>query len=139
MNIKVSKTSSAILPRRATVGSACYDVFADEDVTLIPLKPTKVSLGLSLAVPDGKRLQIMPRSSSAIKRWWVHSGIIDSDYRGVVSVVITPMWFGKVKKGDSIAQCMLLDGSEHMMYNLVSQEELGSTERGSGGFGSTDV
>jgi len=137
MKVSISKTSSAVLPRRATIGSACYDLYADEDAFLIPFIPAMISTGLRFAVPEGKRLQIMPRSSSAKKRRLVHAGIIDSDYRGDVKVVITSMVFGRVKKGESIAQCMLLDNSEDMMYNLVSVEELGTTERGEGGFGST--
>ena len=83
--------------------------------------------------------RIAPRSGLAHKNFIdVGAGVIDSDYRGNVGVILFN--FGEqdfeVKKGDRIAQLIC----EKIEYpDLIEEEELAESERGDGGFGSTGV
>ncbi len=128
-------------PRRATEGSAGYDIFAacDESVVIKPGDVKIIPSGFKLAVPCGHEVQVRPRSGLALNnRIGVLNspGTIDSDYRGEVGVILYN--FGSeefvVRRGDRIAQfviCKLPDAC------LVELDQLDDTKRGDGGFGHT--
>ena len=131
------------LPRYATAGSAgmdlCADVPVDSPMVLEPGEWRAVSTGLRVQIPPGFEAQVRARSGLASR-----SGIgllngvgtIDSDYRGVISVIL--MNWGRerfvVNRGDRIAQMVL---SSAPQAELVEVEDLTETGRGAGGFGST--
>lgn len=127
------------LPSRATAGSAGMDLVAAVDVTLGPGERKLVPTGLAVAVPEGYELQLRPRSGLALKH-----GIslpntpatIDADYRGELQVILINLGTEAftVHRGDRIAQ-MLVQKVEPVTITEV--RELPSSERGSGGFGST--
>lgn len=130
-------TKSARLPLKGSVNAAGYDLCADEDVAVPAGSKALVSTGLSMAIPHGYYGRVAPRSGLAVKNFIdVGAGVIDSDYRGELKVLLFN--FGKedfpVKKGDRIAQLVieLVAPTE-----VVETEDLDSTERGEGGFGST--
>jgi dUTP diphosphatase len=100
-----------------------------------------VSTGLRMAIPPGYEAQIRPRSGLAIR----HSigilnspGTIDSDYRGIISVILFN--FGKekftVKRGDRIAQMVI---APVCRASFLQVEVIDETKRGEGGFGHTGV
>jgi dUTP pyrophosphatase len=99
-----------------------------------------VPTGFSIALPIGYEAQVRPRSGLAIRSGVTclnSPGTIDADYRGHVRVVLAN--FGAepfvIRRGDRIAQIVVAPVSR-ASFELV--DELPSSERGSGGFGSTD-
>ena len=131
--------NSAAIPKRATEGAAGYDLASAEE-TVVPAKgKIVVKTGISIATPEGCYGRIAPRSGLAVKKCIdVGAGVIDSDYRGEVGVVLfnhSDEDF-EVKQGDRIAQLML----EKIATPQVKEAaDLPSTVRGSQGFGSTGL
>jgi dUTP pyrophosphatase len=98
-----------------------------------------VPTGLHFEVPEGYELQVRPRSGLALKHGITvlnTPGTVDSDYRGEVAVIL--MNHGEepftVMRGERIAQAVF---SPVIQATLLEVKELGETERGEGGFGST--
>lgn len=129
------------LPAHARPGDAGVDLRASEDVTLEPaggraLVPT----GLSIAIPDGFAGFIQPRSGLAFKHGVTvlnSPGLIDSGYRGELKVLLIntdPTEPFEVRRGERIAQLVL---QAYESVTFVEVDELPSSERGDGGFGST--
>jgi dUTP pyrophosphatase len=112
-----------------------------EQLTLLPGARALVPTGFSIALPPDYEAQVRPRSGLAI-RFGVTClnapGTIDADYRGEVRVVLAN--FGTepfiIHRGDRIAQIVVAPVAR-ATFDVV--DELPPTQRGSGGFGSTDV
>jgi dUTP pyrophosphatase len=127
------------LPSYATPGAAGLDVVAAEDVTLAPGGRHAVATGFAIAIPEGFEVQVRPRSGLALKHGITclnTPGTIDSDYRGEVKVILAnlgPEPF-EVRRGERIAQ---LVPAPVQRARFRETDDLDSTERGSGGFGST--
>lgn len=119
-------------------GDAGFDLRAAED-TLIPSGAQDiVPTGLKIAVPDGYVGIVKDRSSMASKRIYTHAGVIDAGYRGEVRIVLSnhSERSFQIQAGDKIAQLVIVP-CETAAEEAASEEDLGSTERGHGGFGST--
>lgn len=126
-------------PLYSTPGSAGCDLISNEEITLAPGKWAAVSTGLYLEIPRGYVGQVCPRSGLALKHGISvlnAPGIIDSDYRGEVKVLLVnhDSLRYTVKRGDRIAQLVFMPVVQAQL-KIISQ--LSETERGSGGFGST--
>ncbi|XP_042519438.1 deoxyuridine 5'-triphosphate nucleotidohydrolase [Macadamia integrifolia] len=138
--LKVKKLSeNAVLPKRASTLSAGYDLSSAME-TKVPVRgKALVPTDLSIAIPEGTYARIAPRSGLT----WKHSidvgaGVIDADYRGPVGVILfnhSDVDF-EVKPGDRIAQLII---EKIMTPAVLEVEDLDSTVRGDGGFGSTGV
>lgn len=130
-----------LLPSYGSAGAAGMDLHAAENTTVWSHTSALVSTGIRVAVPEGYELQVRPRSGLALKHMISvlnTPGTVDSDYRGVVGVILinhsdTPF---SVSVGDRIAQAVLCPVAR---CEWVRVESLDSTDRGSGGFGSTGV
>ncbi|XP_068169644.1 deoxyuridine 5'-triphosphate nucleotidohydrolase, mitochondrial isoform X2 [Antennarius striatus] len=136
--LKFAKLSEhATTPTRGSAKAAGYDLYSAYEYSIGPMDKTVVKTDIQIAVPHGCYGRVAPRSGLAAKNFIdVGAGVVDEDYRGNVGVVLFN--FSKdtfhVKKGDRIAQLVC----ERICYpDLVEQETLDDTERGSGGFGST--
>lgn len=137
-----------IIPQYATEGSAGFDLQAnlepDKEIRVVFGKGQVVILtGIFVAIPKGYELQIRARSGFAAKHGIMvvnGPGTIDSDYRGEIGVILAsvgkPANFSVIKAGDRIAQAVL-NRVEQVDFEVV--EELDSTERGAGGFGSSGM
>lgn len=115
---------------------AGFDLYCVEEAFIPPHGREFIDTGIAIAVPKGYYGQIMTRSSIGKKGMRVHPGVIDSGYRGGISVLVfnlteVPQF---VSKGDRIAQLLVLPVPE--IY-VESVEELPESQRGVGGFGST--
>ena len=127
------------LPRYETAGSAGLDLRADEPVALAPGERRLVPTGLAVEIPHGYEGQVRPRSGLALRLGvgMVNApGTIDSDYRGEVGVILVnhgqePVSFAR---GERIAQLVI---SPVARAELVLVDDLASSDRGAGGFGST--
>ena len=138
--LKVQKLSNnTALPKRSTDGAARYDLYASQDCTIPARGKGLVKTGLSISFPTSLYAKIAPRSRLALKKFIdVGAGVVDSDYRGEVGVVLFNHGDQdfEVKMGDRIAQLTL----EKIDTPPVEEVQgLDDTVRGSGGFGSTGV
>jgi dUTP pyrophosphatase len=130
------KAQGGVLPAYGSAGAAGADLRASEDVTLQPGERAAVPTGLHLEIPPGHVGLVWPRSGLALKHGLdTLAGVIDSDYRGEVRVVLVNHGREPVTlaRGDRVAQ-LLVQRVEHVEF--VSGE-LGGSARGAGGFGST--
>lgn len=139
--INIINTSPYPLPGYETAGSAGMDLRAhiEEPVTLAPLERSLVPTGLFMELPRGYEAQIRPRSGIAIKRGLTmlnSPGTIDSDYRGEIKCIVVNLSneIQVIEPGERIAQ-MVIARYEQIEWQEVT--ELGTSARGSGGFGST--
>jgi dUTP pyrophosphatase len=129
------------LPSYQTKGSAGMDLAAalEKPVTLSPGERRLIPTGLQLGIPVGYEAQVRPRSGLAVKHGigMVNSiGTIDGDFRGEVGVILInlgqePFMIEPLMR---IAQLVV---APVVQVAVDEVEELDSTERGSGGFGST--
>jgi dUTP pyrophosphatase len=129
------------LPAYATEGAAGMDVVAAEDLILAPGARHAVATGFAIAIPLGFEVQVRPRSGLALKHGITclnTPGTIDSDYRGEVKVILANLGSEPfpIKRGDRIAQLVPALVQRAMLSEV---EGLDTTERGSGGFGSTGI
>ena len=130
---------SAIIPFKGSPYSAGYDLCSIEDYTLLPMERKLFKTGLSVAIPSGMYGRIAPRSGLAFKDGIdVLAGVIDEDYRGEVSVLIINLGntVKTFKTGDKIAQFIF---EFYNNVNIQVVDTLTETQRGTGGFGSTNV
>ena len=128
-------------PTQGTKSAAGWDLRALYDTEVMKGSSTKIRTGLAVAIPEGWEGQIRSRSSLGAKGMIMPNGVgtIDSDYRGELMVLAT--WIGegdsiKLSKGERIAQ-MLIAPVPLTTYKEVSFDELSTTDRGEGGFGSS--
>lgn len=145
MEVKVINKSGLDLPKYESLGAAGFDFKSTIDITLEPNVQQLIPTGLYVEIPlikipgVGYELQVRPKSGLALKHGVTvlnTPGCIDEDYRGEIGVILINL--SKVpyhiNKGDKIAQGIL---SPIRRITWKEVEELSSTERGEGGFGST--
>lgn len=134
---------NAIVPVRATSGSAGYDLYAciDRDLTIKKGELIRVPCGVAIELPSNEYAAfVFARSGLGMKYGISLSngvGVIDSDYRGEIQVGLCRMSDGEpytIKNGDRVAQMIIMKVSA-VNFKLV--RNLGESKRGSGGFGST--
>lgn len=147
------------MPKKATEGAAGFDLYVPEDVTLTRGNRKVIDLKFSMDIPKGYAATIQPRSGFSAKGMEVEvfdtypfddevteekridadviRGLIDSDYRGSVGVIIKINEMHdeiRFKKGTRIAQMQIVEVPQ---VELIEVEELSETDRGEGGFGHT--
>ena len=132
------------LPAYETSGAAGADVRASlgvgESMLIKPGERVLIPTGLSMEIPAGFEVQVRPRSGLSFKTGLMvlnSPGTIDSDYRGEVKIILGNLGTSNevINHGDRVAQLVLAPVIQ-ALYE-VSDAELSSTTRGSGGFGST--
>ena len=136
---RLSNGEDLPLPAYATEHSAGLDVVAAEDLTLAPGARHAVATGFAIAIPHGYEVQVRPRSGLALKHGITclnTPGTIDSDYRGEVKVILANLGAEpfEVRRGERIAQ-LVPAPVQRAAFREV--DDLDSTGRGAGGFGST--
>ena len=104
-----------------------------------PFETKLIGTGLAMALPKGTFLGIYARSGLATKQGLIPAnctGIVDNDYRGEIKVALhnDSNEIREIKIGDRIAQGIL---QNYLPMNFLEVDELDSTERSEGGFGST--
>lgn len=167
MNILFKRLNEfAVIPTRADDLSAGYDlVYPGKRVSLLPTERGLFKLGFSTEIvrpaipytneslagfifsnqlstwlPSGFQIEIRPRSGNALKKGLTvlnTPGTIDESYRGEWGVILyntgdSEVW---IEPGDKIAQAVLMP---YWSMEFRETEDLSDTERGTGGFGSSD-
>jgi dUTP pyrophosphatase len=135
------RTKDVPLPKLMSEGAAGFDLvpLIDAPVVLRQFVPAFFQTGIHLALSPGFEAQVRPRSSLNRKGVIASLGTIDSDYRGDVGVGLinlTPAPY-VVHPGDRIAQLVFAEVAQCSFAESESLEDLGTTARGAGGFGST--
>lgn len=137
MEVKIKKLNeNAVIPQYAHPTDAGLDLVAvskskDNDGNLV------YGTGLAFEIPEGYVGLVFPRSSVTARCMTVANcvGVIDSGYRGEVTVKFKPYLFYKpYDKGDRVAQ-MIIIPYPHVDFTEV--DELSESDRGEGGYGST--
>ncbi len=144
MKLKLINKSNNETPAYATSGAAGFDLRAnlDSPIVLKPLERKLIPTGLFMEIPLGYEGQVRPRSGLALKRGLTvlnTPGTVDSDYRGEVGVILINLSAEdqEIVHSERIAQ-MVFSTHETAEIELVdSVEKLETSDRGTGGFGST--
>ena len=127
----------AVLPKRGSALAAGLDVCCIEDVRIEPKQRMTASTGLAVAIPAGFYGRVAPRSGLAAKNGLdVLAGVIDSDYRGEICVVLYNTGDEPINLPAGSKICQLI------IEQIITPEaawatDLDETARGAGGFGST--
>jgi len=141
-NLKIKLINKdAILPFQANAGDAGLDLFSSEEKLIKPGEAELISTGIVLELPQGTEAQVRPRSGLALR----HSvtvlnspGTIDEGYRGEIKVILINHGKTdfKIDKHMRIAQMVIAPVPK---VNIIQVEEVSSSERGEGGFGSSGI
>lgn len=125
----------AILPTRGSEGAGGWDLYASEDVIVLGKAASwAMNTGISCEIPPGWVGLIRDRSSLAMQRIYTHGGVIDSDYRGEIKVLLSCQYGLSFKKGDRVAQMVVVPCLQHAEE---ASGGLSGSRRGGRGFGST--
>lgn len=143
-NIKVKikrLDSKAVIPSYAKPGDACMDLTAISETIIEDSGYAFIEYGTGLAfeVPENYVMLIYPRSSISNQGLILSNsvGVVDSGYRGEVKLRFKYIKdTNKYNVGDRVGQFMVIP---RQLMELEEVEELSETERGSGGFGSSNV
>ena len=128
------------LPAYQNAGDAGLDLYSASDVTIAPGERTVIGTGIAVAIPDGYVGLVSPRSGMAVRSGlsMVNTpGIVDSGYRGEVRLILINLDRSEpieIARGDRVAQLVIVPVAT---VTLEESDELPSSERGTGGFGST--
>ena len=130
-----------VLPAYATAGSAGCDLRAaiEASLLILPGGRARVPTGIAVAIPPGYEGQVRMRSGLAHDKGLAllnAPGTIDSDYRGEIKVIIANLGSEPVtlERGERIAQLIFAPVARARFEKV---QELPSSSRGQGGFGST--
>lgn len=131
--------SNAVLPKRGSSLAAGYDITSISDMVVTARSKNVVPTGWSVAIPVGCYGRMASRSGLSVKNdLEVGAGVIDSDYRGEIKVILrnhSDKDF-QIKVGDRVAQLII---EKISTPEVVEVSELTETQRGDGGFGSTGI
>lgn len=154
--------TNAIMPSYAHANDAGMDIFASEDIYVMPGQSVLVPTGLKMAIPDGYEMQIRPRSGLSLNtmlRIPNSPGTIDSGYRDEIKIIIynasTPsdaickdnictteskgnlQGIYLIRRGDRIAQMVFASVIHAQLIAVDSLDGIGNNRNG--GFGSTGI
>ena len=146
IEIKIEKAKeyeNLPLPISLSKFSSGVDLLSAEnsDIVLEPNNVKLISAGIKIMIPEGYEGQIRPRSGLALKYGITvlnSPGTIDSDYRGILKVILINLGKKKfiIHRGDRIAQLVI----QKIFYpNFKLVQKLSNTKRGEGGFGHSGI
>lgn len=140
MTIKIKKLhENATVPSYANEHDAGMDFHSNETIILQPNERKLVSTGIAMTIPAGYVGLIWDKSGIATKHGIkTMAGVIDAGYRGEIKILVYNLSNESytIESGKKIAQ-MLIQPVEQRNIDLV--DNLGDTNRGEGGFGSTGL
>lgn len=130
-------TAESVAPTKAYTTDACYDLYTIKKVRLASHEIKKIPTGIAFEIPTGYFGKVYERSGVASdNNLIVKAGVIDSDYRGEVSLIVenTSSYPIVVESGTKMAQMAI---HQIPQIELKEVKELSKTERGENGFGSS--
>ena len=137
-NMKIKLIENGQAPTRANANDAGLDCHARETAVIGAGYTVKIPLGFAVQLPDGFEMQIRGRSSLSARGLLCHLGTVDAGYRGEVAAIVTNLTHYPVTigAGQRVAQAVI---ARVFLASLPVVAELDASERGAGGFGSTDA
>ena len=136
----------AVIPSKGSSGAAGYDLYTTESYELKPGERKAFKTDIAVAIPEGFYGRVAPRSGLAVKYGIdVLAGVIDSDYRGEILVALInlgdkPVQLPVIKDGKATAIAQIIfESCETVVGGFVEVDDLNTTQRGTGGFGSSDT
>ena len=131
--------SNAIQPSHGSQWAAGYDLYSCGFSIIEPHTTLKIGTGIAMEIPEGYFGAIFARSGLATKRGLRPAncvGVVDSDYRGEIIVALhnDTEFPQEVSEGERIAQIVIIP---YLPVDFTEVDNLSSTVRGEGGFGST--
>lgn len=134
----------AVVPTYAYELDSGFDLFSVEEVCLVPFGRALVPTGLAFEVPDGTELQIRTKSGLAINQGLMvlnSPGTVDCGYLGEIKVIVINMndYAVTIPKHQKVAQGVLCPVFNGKKVKLTEKNNLGKSERGENGFGSTGI
>ena len=133
------------LPAYAQPGDSGMDVRANCSIHIEPKETVLIPTGIYVGLPDGYEIQVRPRSGMSLKtklRIPNAPGTVDEPYHGEICIIAENTHSAvemNIAKGERIAQIVLQAVPKITWVVVGSREELGTSERDAGGFGSTGV
>ena len=135
MRVKLKGDDKMFVPQAKTDGAAGLDLVLANDVVLREGEVQKVGTGVHVEIPVGHVGLVFLRSSISDVTMTNGVGVIDSDYRGEIILKLRGVSrYSRYTAGDRVAQLVVV---KYLPVNVVVSDQLSSTERGEGGFGST--
>lgn len=142
MKVKIVNKSIFNLPKYETIGSAGMDLraFIKEPIILRSGERKLIPTGIHIQLESGYEAQIRSRSGMTLKKGLCVAngvGTIDCDYRGEIGVILHNIGnvVQTIESGERVAQMII---AKYERAEWVEVEELDPTDRGEGGFGSTN-
>lgn len=132
----------AKIPEKQTEGAAGFDLHSSEEVNLCMGERRIIHTGVAICIPEGYFGKISSRSGLAFKRdLYAFDGTIDSDFRGEIMVLLENKSKSDylVKKGERIAQIILIKHHESVKMHDVKDGILPISKRSKKGFGSSGM
>lgn len=120
-------TTGGKLPTRNHPSDAGLDLYSTEDVILLPLEPVTIGTGIKIKLPTGTFGLLKPKSRHTFH---IGAGVIDEGYTGEIKVRILPFEYQQIKKGDPIAQLIVVP---YIITGIDLVPSLEDTERGKDG------
>ena len=98
------------VPSRATSGSVCFDVYSSCEVRLRPGKTKQIPLDVGFKFSKKYCCRTYPKSGLSLLPTFLSGGVVDSDYRGNISVILTNFSSSdyNLNLGDKISQIMFI-------------------------------
>ena len=139
MKLKIKNLSDNPMPCYKNSGDSGMDICSNQNVEVLAFNWKLISTGIYLEIPEEYEVQVRSRSGLVVKYGLMvlnSPGTIDSGYRGEIGVILMNHnhFSYKVKKGDRIAQLVMVP---IIIAEIEEVIELSETERNEGGFGST--
>lgn len=131
------------LPVYAKPGDSGMDIRANEPITLQPKETKLIQTGIYVGLPEGYEIQVRPRSGMSLKtklRVANSPGTVDSSYTGEICIIAENTHSTvemNIAKGERVAQIVLQEVPIIEWEPVLSVDQLGDSERGADGFGST--
>ena len=139
MVVKIKLEEGVEMPKYQTAGSVGMDLSANikSSIYIAPFERRLILSGVSIELPRGYEAQVRPRSGLSLRKGLVATlGTIDTDYRGVIGIIMTNTSSESqlICPQERIAQLVF---AKVERAELSVSPELSETERGAGGFRST--
>jgi len=134
----------AVTPQYAYGLDSGFDLFSVEEIGLLPFERKLILTGLSFDIPDGCEIQVRTKSGLAINQGLMvlnSPGTVDKGYTGEIKVILMNMnnFAVTVQKGQKVGQAVLCPVFNGNKVKFAEKNELGTSDRGDKGFGSTGI
>lgn len=134
----------AVVPNYAYELDSGFDLYSVDEVHLLPFGRALVPTGLAFQVPDGTELQVRSKSGLAINQGLMvlnSPGTVDCGYLGEIKVIVMNVndYSITINKQQKVAQGVLCPVFNGKKVTLVGKDNLGKSDRGNNGFGSTGI